>query len=219
MKSIMILNYLEALYNLKIPQHLLLFSNLLSPEFNSKGLHFLFACMRNYLVELTGDILCALYAPLGTTTNSVVYISMTDFGLHADLYPPQNLFNVFVEVDDDSSGASIFLQTSVLSEILDDIDTISSENKSKILDCLFKDDKEDHYTEFFNMLHGHEHSWVDELEEKFKARQMRIKMKKGEGYLINDRMWLHGRESTNLPVTEKRLHRFIFNTMENQSTR
>lgn len=207
----------ETFYNLKISQNILLFSNLLSPEFNSTGLHFLFACMRNYLVEMTGDILFALYTPLGTTTNGAVYISMADFGLHADLYPPKNLFNVFEEVDNDSSGASIFLQTSVLSEILDDINTISSENKSKILDPLFKEDKEDHYTEFFNLLHGHEHRWVDELERIFKARQIRIKMKKGEGYLINDRMWLHGRESTTLPVTEKRLHRFIFNTMENQN--
>jgi hypothetical protein len=84
---------------------------------------------------------------------------------------------------------------------------------------LFKDDKEAHYTEFFNLLHGHEHSWVNELDKKFRARQMRIKMKKGEGYLINDRMWLHGREPTALPVTKKRLHRFIFNTMENQNRR
>lgn len=77
-------------------------------------------------------------------------------------------------------------------------------------------DREDHYTEFFNLLHSREHEWVKELENKLHVMQMQIKLEKGESYLIHDRMWLHGRETASMPVTEKRLHRLIFNTRDIQ---
>jgi len=211
--------FAESIYNLRVSKCIMFFSNLLDEDFDGRGLHFLFACLRDSLVKLTGDPMSALYAPLGTTTNSVIHSAGADFLLHADLYTPNILFNVFEDVTPDASGASLFLQTSSLCDILVSIKTLSSMNINRILNCLTTVDRQDHYTEFFNLLHSREHKWVNELEDKLRTRQMRIKLEKGEGYLIHDRLWLHGREAPSTPVTQKRLHRLIFNTKDIQKDR
>ena len=51
-------------------------------------------------------------------------------------------------------------------------------NRNKILNCLTTADREDHYTEFFNLLHSREHEWVKELENKLHVMQMQIKLEK-----------------------------------------
>lgn len=208
--------FAESIYNLHISKCIMFFSNLLDEDFDGRGLHLLFACLRDSLVKLTGDPMSALYAPLGTTTNSVIRSAGADFLLHADLYTPNILFNVFEDVTPNSSGASLFLQTSSLCDILVGIKTLSSVNINRILNCLTATDREDRYTEFFNLLHSREHEWVNELEDELHTRQMHIKLEKGEGYLIHDRLWLHGREAPSTRVTQKRLHRLIFNTKDIQ---
>jgi len=81
-----------------------------------------------------------------------------------------------------------------------------------ILSHLNSNDNKDHFQEFFNLLHGVKHSWTNELEEKMKKEQKKIKFRHGQGYLIHDRVWLHGRMTTTGTVKPNRLHRLSFNT-------
>ena len=46
------------------------------------------------------------------------------------------------------------------------------------------------------------------------SKKQFVKFKKGEGFLVHDRLWLHGRTKTRKNVNIKRLMRLIFNTQK-----
>ena len=104
-----------------------------------------------------------------------------------------------------------------LVEILEQVRNISEIDKNRIINCLSENNLHDRYEEFFNLLHGREHKWVEELEQGMKYRQQSIKLHSGQGYLIHDRRWLHGRDHPSRAITEKRLHRLVFNTRQTLS--
>jgi hypothetical protein len=182
----------------------LLFHNLLNENLDGQGIHFLFAGFRAALVRMTGDPNCALYAPLDAADRK-------DFALHADLYIPPILFNVFDHVSADGSGASVFLRTSTLRELLPSVPGLPVSVRRTIVARLSEPVVEDGFDQFFDLLHGEGHPWTQPLQKRMKAAQFRIKLYRGQGYLIHDRLWLHGREALVARVGNRRLHRFIFN--------
>lgn len=198
------------LYDLNIDDDIMFFSDLLNEEYNGKSLHYLFSDLRNNLSRLNNNIMGALYPPLGAIQNGALSLIGSSFPLHSDLYLPKLLFNVFDNVPNDDSGASLFLKVSELKDILSKMDKMSSNYKNEIMDCLEKESNEDNYEKFYNLLHGSNH-YVVELERNMLKKQDKIKLFYGQGYLLNDRKWLHGREAPTNRINSNRLYRLVYN--------
>jgi hypothetical protein len=183
---------------------LILFRELLDDKFAGEHLHKLFACLREILAESTGKILGALYAPL-----SYVGRKAGDFPLHADLYVPDLLWNVFDRVPTDGSGMATLLPILTFRELLQEAQTPLAERKV-LLSCLEDDSLEDRFRTFYDLLYVNGADWTDRLTALMTQRQFRLPLGYGQGYLINDRNWLHGREAPAGGVTTKRVHRLVF---------
>jgi hypothetical protein len=93
-----------SFHNLRIRSRIWLLSGLLDNEIDRSTLRVFFAVCRSELNELFGTESAAIYAPLGADGES----EQGDFPLHADLYPPSLLLNIFDSVPTDTSGGSIF---------------------------------------------------------------------------------------------------------------
>jgi hypothetical protein len=93
---------------------IMLFTGLLDRRLDGHLVRRLFALLRVSVAAVLHDERFSLYAPLGMTGSHV-----RDFALHADLYMPELLFNVFENVPADASGASTFLPTRTLLRLMD----------------------------------------------------------------------------------------------------
>jgi len=79
----------------------------------------------------------------------------------------------------------------------------------RILASLQRETARDGFDTLYHLLHG-PHEWVPDLEREIEQRQLRIKLRSGQGYLLHDGSWLHGREAPKDGVTADRLHRLVF---------
>ena len=190
------------------PTKIMLFDGLIGPALSSSQLHSLFAILRGTLAHLCGNEIFAMYAPLGNVGKWA-----GDAPLHADLYAPQYLFNVFDVVSSDDSGASIFLSFPMLRSLLAIIRHLPAETADEILALMSSNSLEDRFDELYDLLHG-SHPWRSGLHRAMKQKQLRIKLRSGQGYLLSDRYWLHGREAVSGPVRKNRLHRLVYNAPE-----
>jgi hypothetical protein len=199
-------DFVRSMCQLERPCGIMLFTDLLDQDIDGFILRRLFAMLRFGIARSLSDERFSLYAPLGTTGAGA-----GDFDLHADLYLPELLFNVFEEVPGDSSGASIFLHTADLFRLMPQVTALPSEERARITACFQLPPDQDRFKELFRLLHSPSRPWVAELEQEMRKHQLTIKLGPGQGYFIHDRTWLHGRELPNGSVSARRLHRLIFN--------
>ncbi len=143
-----------------------------------------------------------------------VFQTQGDFPLHSDLYPPAILFNVFDRVPDDNSGASLFLPMKSLEQMLGRWPVA----QRRLAQLLAPETNEDRYEEFYDFLHG-SHPWVESVEKAMSSEQLVVRFSRGQAYMVNDRLWLHGRCAPAGRVTSARLHRLIFDTITTRSSR
>lgn len=198
-------------YDLRISDELMLFTGLIDGPLDGRSLVFLFAFLRAALVFLSRDPLSAVCQPISKSQKNG-----NEFPLHSDLYVPVILFNVFEDVTNDSTGASVFLPVSSLIELLTKVKTLPIEIRKQITTNLTGIHAQDRYEENYHLLHGCGNEWTEDLERRMRQLQLRIKLYSGQGYMIHDRKWLHGREAMNGKLSHKRLHRLIFNNREAQ---
>lgn len=197
-------SFVLGLYDLDVGGRLMLLDGLLDDKFDGRGLHLLFTYARDVLSALMNDPMGALYTPLSGRQG--------EFPLHADLYIPQILFNVFEKVPADTSGTSLFLSVPVFKKLLREVDSLPKDVHESLCRCLEDGEREDQYTKFYHLLYRDNEPWGEELARRMREKQVRIKLFYGQGYLLNDRAWLHGREAPHGGVPRDRLHRLIFNT-------
>ncbi len=190
---------------LNVPSGLVFLDGMFDEYFDSLELRAFLSLLRGTLVEQAGDPRAALYAPLGKTGQNV-----GEFALHADLYIPELLINVFDNVPADHSGASVFLAVSELACVLDTIASLCQQQRRQILSFFEMEVQVDRFDELYDLLHGPVHPWTRDLGRSFQARQFQIKLRRGQGYLLHDRTWLHGRAAPAGGVPENRLHRLAF---------
>jgi hypothetical protein len=204
-----------GLYDLQFQADRLIFlDRLLNRDLSGNGLQWLFAFFRETIVRLAGDEMAALSTPLGRVGPSVA-----GFPLHADLYPAETLFNVFDEVPSDDSGASLFLDFATLTKLMSEIAGVPSEIKELVHECREDVLTTDRFEDFYSALHSGNTPWKAELERAMLASAERIRLHGGQGYLLNDRKWLHGREAPTGGVSGRRLHRLVFNRRAQQERR
>lgn len=182
------------------------FRDLIDAELNGKLFHFIISLLRAAIVKLTRNETQALYSPLTAGKNE------NDFPLHCDLYIPKILFNVFEKVPDNpSSGASLFVETGVLFNKVIPSFPMPKDKKAKLRSFVYGNRAKDNYDEFYSILYGEQYPWADKLKKALHKHKLRIKLWKGQGYMLNDTVWMHGRDKTTGGVSSKRLHRLIFN--------
>lgn len=180
-------------------------TGLLPGKTSRASLRYFLAAIRASIVWQQGSKWAALYAPLAPFGEED-----SDFPLHCDLYRPQILWNIFDEVPADGSGASTFLPTRILLAILDGVPSFPRRQLAQVRECLSGRLQRDRYEWLYDVLHGTDHAWVSEVARKMESQQLSIPLSRGEGYILNDRKWLHGREVTRGGVSILRSHRLIF---------
>ena len=200
--------FARSLCTVRRPRGIMLFTGLLDQPLDGFLLRRLFALLRGSIAGVLGNERFSLYAPLGAIGRHA-----GDFALHADLYPPELLFNVFEEVPADASGASIFLPTRELHRLIEHVAGLPSDTRDRVAACFRHAADEDRFNELFSLLHDTSRPGVRALESAMRDRQLRVKLATGQGYLIHDRTWLHGREAPTGGVSRRRVHRLVFNTV------
>jgi hypothetical protein len=181
----------------------MLLRDLLLPGMSSEDIRLLFTALRDALTPDTRRTNGALYAPLGDTGGAP-----TEFPLHCDLYVPKRLWNVFDDVPATGrSGSSIFLPSSRMLSLAVECG-VPSQPVSLLKRCL-RNNTGDRYDEFSELLYGEGESFVM-LDRRMRSEAFRIRFHRGEGYMIDDRVWMHGRTLTSRSVTRNRLHRLVF---------
>lgn len=195
------LNFLEY----PLQNRILFFTNLINPQILGGDIHLIFSIFSNVIAYEHKYEMGALYPPLTISNNG-------HFPLHCDLYIPQILFNLFDEVPQNNTGASLFLRIdTLLYDILPTISKMPEKIKEQISSIIASNDNIDRYEKFYDLLNNTGHPWFYQLKRQTDARRFSIKFEKGQGYMLNDRKWLHGRTKPSKILTEKRVHRLTFN--------
>lgn len=196
------------LYHLPRTHEIVLLDQILGPWLTPKGLRLLFAYLRDVLATVHGHAMGCVYAPL-----SDVGTHAGSFPLHADLYPAEMVMNVFEDVPSDGSGASLFLPVARFLEILASTSGVPERTRARLASCLSEPSDEDRFHAFFDLLYDARAPWGSELTTRMRADQLRVPLRRGQGYLLHDRSWLHGREAPSGGVSRARLHRLAFATL------
>jgi len=197
--------YAHSLIELEPGDELILLDGLIGSGLDGLALRDLLAALRDAVVRERGDQQAALYAPLGSTGPT-----SGQFRLHADLYVPHKMMNIFDQVPSDGSGTSLFLAVDDFFDTLSDVG-VPLEIVEQ-LESLFKRRLErDGFQRMQQLLYPRGRaSWSDRLEQAMDRRCRRLRLRTGQGYVINDRRWLHGREAPSGGVHPRRLHRLVF---------
>jgi hypothetical protein len=198
------ISFARSLNAVRPGRKIMLFDGMMGPQLDSKRLHALFALLRGALIELAGDERAAMYSALGEVGKAA-----GDFPLHADLYISTMLFNIFDDVAPDDSGASIFLPVSALRKVVSRVSSLPPRQGKRIMGMFEDGPPKDRFDTLYDLLHG-PHPWVKTLEAAMEERQVRIKLQSGQGYLLHDRLWLHGRDKPRDGVARNRLRRLVF---------
>lgn len=200
-------HFVYDLHHFDPGEHIVFFHGLINRKVDGKTFHFLFALLRALLVQMTRDEMGALYSPLTSGKR------LDDFPLHCDLYIPGILWNVMEAVARDGSGHSTFLPLRTLfEEVLPQVSRMEQATRTHLEKLVYSTVRQDHYDQFYQLLYRE--AWCREVIRMQRNYRWRILLDKGEGYLLHDRTWMHGRDRTHGGVSGKRLHRLIFNNYQ-----
>ena len=195
----------KKLIAIRPPLSVVFFSGLIDEHITGRVIHYLFAIMRDVLARTARSQWAAIYAPSASVGDDA-----GDFPLHCDLYVPEMLWNIFEDVPTDGSGAAVFLETRTMLDIMQQVESLPPSTVRAVEKCLTTRSRRDRYDWFYNKLYGPEHPWAQELTHRMLKERARVGLAKGDGYLIHDRTWLHGREALSSAVSTKRFHRLVF---------
>ncbi len=194
------------LYNLEVDDGIFLFDRLIDEKISGSDLGLTLTLLRKSIVNTMGGQMEALYTPLTESTKG-------DFPLHCDLYIPTRLFNIYEDVARDGSGASIFLPMDVFNErVLSRLDTMPIRIRRKLCSLLGARSAKDRYSIFFDLINSPMNPWFRQLKRLMNPLAFKHKFEIGQGYLLHDRRWLHGRTKPNGHFTIKRVHRLVYNS-------
>ena len=193
----------KSLYETNPRESLMLFDGLIDESIDSDLLYAVFVALRAAIVRLTNDSTKALMTPVKTTRKD------HGFPLHSDLFMNRRLFIAFDDVTRGGDGASLFLRTKVLLRLLERVEACRPAMRRRVRALLQSRLEKDSFDELFDLLHG-AHPWVGALGALMEKRTAVIRLKRGQGYLIDDREWLHGRTASRIPVRTGRFRRLVF---------
>jgi hypothetical protein len=180
------------------------FRRMLSPTLSSNEIRALFALLRVAFIEQDGDPAASLYSPVSPEKND------PGFNLHADLYLPTKLWLIFDDVPDDGSGASLFLTRKQLLRSMQSVAGVPKKAHQEVAQLLDLPLAKDSYNKMYDLIYDRSKPWCRRLQTAMTRDMQSVCLFRGEGYLIDDRNWLHGRSPVSQAVTERRFHRLTF---------
>jgi hypothetical protein len=198
------LAYARRLEGLRPRGDLLLFTGMFDDLIDRRVLHATLALLRAELVEIAGDRRAAFHSPVATTRGRA-----NDFELHADLFTARRLWLIFDDVPPDGSGASLLLPAAELRNLLRASTAVPPSVRRRLLSLFGAELRRDSFDELFDLMHG-KHPWREALAAELAARQLVLRLERGEGYLCDDRRWLHGRLPVTGSIRSFRFHRLVF---------
>jgi hypothetical protein len=194
----------DAFFEWEPPASAVILTGLLD-ELPDGGCARLVGFLHDEIVRRTGDPNAAIAAPVG-----MAGAADGGFAPHADMWVPALLFNVFEAVEPGGHGATLLLPMDEVFAIAADAG-VSEEQIARMHEAIAGAGQEDYYLQFNGALYEDEHPWKDEVERRLIEASLIVALKRGQGYLANDREWLHGR--TPLPRDfdrENRLFRLAY---------
>jgi hypothetical protein len=201
----------SALQRVTPPGGRMMLINLLDGQITGQLVHRFLAIIRYNIVRSAGDEFASLYTPLGDSGEEA-----GEFRLHADLYIPEMLLNIFDDVPNDGSGASTFLRVERFLDIVHDCKLVPEAVRSRLVSLFSDSIVEDRYEEYMHLVHDQANKWCQPLWRAMTREQEAISLHFGQGYLIHDRMWLHGRTAPRGGVPQWRSHRLTFHSQSNE---
>jgi hypothetical protein len=195
----------EACLTLEPPGGLMFLTDLCVDGMSSTSLHRFFAALRDGISSALADDFGALYAPVRPSGNWVQHLP-----LHADLYVSSLLLNVFDEVDGASPDAT-FLSFEQFCTLLRKCPALPEDIAERAIRTIRESPSDDLFDEVFELLYGMT-PWAASLADMLTAEALRLPARRGSGYLVADRVWLHGRAPTDRPISENRIRRLTFDT-------
>lgn len=199
-----VLEFSQMLYGSSLGKSFHLLTAALEAPFTSARLHKLMTLLRAGVVHITGNPKSALNPPVYAERND------NGFPLHADLFATDNLFLIFDRVANGSSGQSLFLPITQLLQITRALEDFPNSMHDRLCQILSVRNGRDSFDDFYALLYSDKNPWRDVVFARLREVQWKIKLQRGEGYLLSDRYWLHGRTRVNGYVSRSRFRRLVF---------
>jgi hypothetical protein len=199
-----LLEFAAHLHRFPGQSELCLFRDMLTPPLDGGRIRAVFALLRTALVTLLGDERAALCSPLPSARKDL------GFRLHADLFLTTRLWLIFDDVPDDNTGASLFMTRRDLLKAVRSIRAIPEDTACFVAALLTKPIARDSFDRLYRLLHCSRNRWHEALRTALREKTSAVRFRSGEGYLIDDRRWLHGRTAVSGKVTSKRFHRLTY---------
>lgn len=200
-------HFVCTLTTLRITNRLIIMNDLIGERVSAHAISYLMAYFQTYIASLSNGRLGATYAPLSHTGEN-----STPFPLHADLYPQKNLFMIYNNVPNDSSGKTLLLPIRKFFEIVQETEGVPKEVALSASALLQGNHHDDSFTKFFSLLYGRGSIWRETLIHALRTHCLEQKFPSGTGVILNDRVWLHGRSKPTNGVPIDRLFRLAFDT-------
>lgn len=197
----------EALLRVRTGSNMRFFTGMLDPPVSSSVLHKCFALIRVGIARLKGDPRAALHAPIKTERVD------DGFPLHSDLFLTDRLWVVFDDVPKGKSGKSLLLPRHSLDDAIKSKPLMPSVTRRKLRAFLRGRIGGDSFDESFDVIYSSDEPWNAPLTQAMKKNCWKIKLYRGEGYLVNDRQWLHGRTAVKGRVSSARFRRLVYGTV------
>ncbi len=199
----------DSFYSLKHSSQPIFFTNMMNEDITFNGLYCFFAALREILIRKMNDRWSVICSPVYTRQKN----NEGEFPLHYDMFIPKILFMIYNNVPRGKQGSSTFLSTKELKKILSKTKSYPSKKRKLFVDMIHKTERRrDQYYDFWDLIHDERNEWYEELHDKMESKKQIVKFQIGEGFIIHDRFWLHGRTKTRKNPNIKRLIRFIFDT-------
>jgi len=177
------------------------FRRMLSPSLSSNEIRAVFALLREAFIEQHDNPAASLYSPEKNDPG---------FNLHADLYFATKLWLIFDDVPDDGSGASLFLTRKQLLRSMQTVPGVPKKAHHAVAQLLDLPLAKDSYNKMYDLIYDQRKPWCQRLQTAMTRGMQTVCLYRGEGYLIDDRNWLHGRSPVSQAVTHRRFHRLTF---------
>jgi hypothetical protein len=202
------LDFARAMYHYELPPgDAVILTGMLDGPGADGALH-LFGWLRAALAAMSGEESSAIAAPTGQAGDED-----GSFALHADMWIPALLFNVFNHVVP-GQGASLLLSMDEMWDVAAEAG-VPAEVRAAMADARVEAGECDYFEQFNGLLYD-DHAWTHDVRRALIAAAMEVPMAPGQGYFVNDREWLHGRTALApdaLPpeLKEDRLYRLAYN--------
>jgi hypothetical protein len=172
--------------------------------------------LRAAIVQIAGEASSAIAAPTGAAGQAEDGSGVegdNSFEPHSDMWIPALLFNLFNRTVP-GQGETTLMPIDDLWEIAASVG-MPAQTRYELRLAPVEAGECDYFDHFNGRLYG-EHPWADAMKAALFAASMTVPMAPGEGYLINDRRWLHGRTALDARSLapedrEHRLYRLAYN--------